>query len=111
MPRRRLGCDYWQALRPERRARHALRRDRRLCLWVCPSALTRESITDCARSHSIPPTAVANNTITLRERDSTQQLIGSVDEVVELVRKLSEGTLDWEGATKVLPFYSGEQAL
>jgi hypothetical protein len=62
-------------------------------------------------SPSVSPTAVANNTITLRERDSTQQLIGQVDEVVELVRKLSEGTIDWAGATKVLPFYSGEQAL
>lgn len=55
--------------------------------------------------------SVANGTITLRERDTTEQLIGPLDQVVELVKRLGEGTVDWEGAKKELPAYSGEQAI
>lgn len=48
-------------------------------------------------------------TMTLRERDTTQQRIGPIDEVVEVVRALCTGAIDWEGACKRLPEYSGEQ--
>lgn len=53
--------------------------------------------------------AVKNGTITLRERDTTQQRIGSIDEVIDVVRQFTEGTMDWKKACEVLPEYSGEQ--
>ncbi|KAG8948559.1 Glycine--tRNA ligase 1, mitochondrial [Tulasnella sp. 408] len=53
--------------------------------------------------------SVQNNTMTLRERDTTDQLIGKVDEVVEVVKDLVFGQLDWEGACKKLPKYTGVQ--
>ncbi|KAG8911238.1 Glycine--tRNA ligase 1, mitochondrial, partial [Tulasnella sp. 417] len=43
------------------------------------------------------------------ERDTTDQLIGKVDEVVEVVKDLVFGQLDWEGACKKLPKYTGVQ--
>ncbi|KAL7421097.1 Glycine--tRNA ligase 1, mitochondrial [Cryptotrichosporon argae] len=50
-----------------------------------------------------------NGTITLRERDTTSQLIGKIDDVVAVVDQLVKGTLSWEGAGKVLEPYSGVQ--
>lgn len=55
-------------------------------------------------------TAVKYNTITLRDRDTTTQLIGSVDEVVSVVEKLCTYQMEWEGATQMLKTYTGEQA-
>lgn len=50
-----------------------------------------------------------NGTITLRERDSTSQLIGPIETVIEVVDELVKGTLDWAGASKRLDTYSGVQ--
>lgn len=49
--------------------------------------------------------------MTLRERDTTSQLIGSIEEVIAVMKELCDGSLTWEGATKRLPAYSGEQSL
>lgn len=50
-----------------------------------------------------------NGTLTLRERDTTNQLIGSTEDVIKTVDQLVKGTLDFEGASKVLQSYSGVQ--
>lgn len=44
-----------------------------------------------------------------RERDTTDQLIGPIDEVVEVVKDLVDGTLDWTSACSKLPKYTGVQ--
>ncbi|MCO5588415.1 hypothetical protein L7F22_042371 [Adiantum nelumboides] len=49
--------------------------------------------------------------MTLRERDSTSQRIGSVDEVIAVIKEMCDGTISWEGACERLPAYSGEQSL
>ncbi|KAF8331498.1 glycyl-tRNA synthetase [Cantharellus anzutake] len=54
---------------------------------------------------------VSNGTVTLRERDTTDQLIGKIDEVTAVVTELVEGSLDWEGACQRLPAYDGVQAI
>ncbi|KAG0148981.1 hypothetical protein CROQUDRAFT_89555 [Cronartium quercuum f. sp. fusiforme G11] len=53
--------------------------------------------------------SVKNGTVTLRERDSTKQLIGSIDEVVGIVEELCRGQIDWKEAGEKLPEYSGTQ--
>lgn len=53
--------------------------------------------------------SLEKGTMTLRERDTTSQLIGPVDEVIALIKGLSDGTLTWDEAQKKLPVYSGEQ--
>ncbi|KAK8844025.1 glycine-tRNA ligase [Kwoniella newhampshirensis] len=53
--------------------------------------------------------SIQNGTMTLRERDSTSQLIGQIDDVIAVVDELVKGTLDWEGASKKLESYSGVQ--
>jgi glycyl-tRNA synthetase len=55
--------------------------------------------------------SVQKGTMTLRERDTTGQLIGTVDEVVQLVVQLVEGTIEWSEACKRLPAYDGVQAV
>ena len=49
--------------------------------------------------------------MTLRERDSTAQRIGQVDEVISVIKELCDGSLSWDGACQRLPAYSGEQSL
>lgn len=49
--------------------------------------------------------------MTLRERDSTLQRIGLIDEVIDVIKKLCDGSLTWDGACERLPVYSGEQSL
>jgi glycyl-tRNA synthetase len=44
-----------------------------------------------------------------RERDTTVQLIGKTDEVIELVKELCSGAIDWAEGSKRLPAYTGEQ--
>lgn len=46
--------------------------------------------------------------MTLRERDTTLQVIGKIDEVIKLVADLCAG-LSWAEGSKRLPAYSGEQ--
>jgi len=55
--------------------------------------------------------AVSNGTITLHERDTTDQLIGKIEEVIVVVTELVEGSLDWVGACQRLPVYDGVQAI
>jgi hypothetical protein len=45
------------------------------------------------------------------ERDTTEQRIGSVDEVIAVVTELVDGALDWEKACSRLPPYDGTQAI
>ncbi|KAJ7595690.1 hypothetical protein C8J56DRAFT_1001720 [Mycena floridula] len=54
---------------------------------------------------------VQNKTITLRERDTMDQRIASIDEVVATVTELVEGTIDWTEACRRLPAYDGVQAI
>ncbi|BGP53895.1 hypothetical protein JCM8202_006088 [Rhodotorula sphaerocarpa] len=53
--------------------------------------------------------SVKNQTMTLRERDTTLQLIGSIDEVIGVVNDLCKATTTWEEAQGRLKPYTGEQ--
>ncbi|GAA5930831.1 hypothetical protein JCM1841_000202 [Sporobolomyces salmonicolor] len=53
--------------------------------------------------------SVKNGTMTLRERDTTLQLIGSIEDVIQLVSDLCSGAITWEDAQTRLPAYTGEQ--
>lgn len=55
--------------------------------------------------------SLSKGTMTLRERDSTTQRIGQIDEVIDVIKALCEGSITWEGACQRLPAYSGEQEL
>ncbi|KIM31192.1 hypothetical protein M408DRAFT_15064 [Serendipita vermifera MAFF 305830] len=55
--------------------------------------------------------SVSNGTVTLRERDTMDQRIGKVDEVISVVTDLLEGTCDWDAACGRVPAYSGVQAI
>ncbi|KAG6811350.1 hypothetical protein H0H92_007857 [Tricholoma furcatifolium] len=55
--------------------------------------------------------SVQNRTMTLRERDTTDQRIGSIDEVIAVVTELVEGTITWPQACERLPAYDGVQAV
>ncbi|KAI0765045.1 glycyl-tRNA synthetase [Fomes fomentarius] len=55
--------------------------------------------------------SVSNRTMTLRERDTTGQLIGPIDEVIDTVIDLVNGTIDWPEACQRLPAYDGVQAV
>ena len=41
--------------------------------------------------------------MTLRERDSTEQIRGDLDEIINLVKAISEGIYDWEYAKEHFP--------
>ena len=79
----------------------------RLILPVCPTYST--FVNDLVTRADDAVIALKNETMTLRERDTTAQLIGSVDEVIAVVDELVKGTLDWQGATSRLESYSGVQ--
>ncbi|KNZ76545.1 Putative glycyl-tRNA synthetase [Termitomyces sp. J132] len=55
--------------------------------------------------------SVQKRTITLRERDTTDQRIGSVDQVIEVVSGLVQGDIEWTQACAWLPAYDGVQAI
>ncbi|KAH7907057.1 hypothetical protein BJ138DRAFT_1161032 [Hygrophoropsis aurantiaca] len=55
--------------------------------------------------------SVANGTMTLRERDTTEQLIGPINDVIALVTELVQGNIDWVRACERLPKYDGVQAV
>ncbi|KAG2130682.1 glycyl-tRNA synthetase [Suillus clintonianus] len=55
--------------------------------------------------------SVQNRTMTLRERDTTDQLIGPIDDVITVLTELVQGTIDWPAACKRLPAYDGVQAI
>ena len=46
-----------------------------------------------------------------RERDTTGQLIGDIDQVISVLIDLVNGTTDWGDACKLLPAYDGIQAV
>lgn len=46
-----------------------------------------------------------------RERDTTGQLIGPIDEVIDTVIDLVNGTIEWPEACQRLPAYDGVQAV
>jgi hypothetical protein len=46
-----------------------------------------------------------------RERDTTDQRIGSIDEVIATVTDLVFGNIDWAEACRRLPAYDGVQAV
>lgn len=50
-----------------------------------------------------------NGTLTLRERDTTEQRIGKIDDVIQVISDLKNGKINWTQACEVLPVYSGEQ--
>lgn len=47
----------------------------------------------------------------LRERDTMDQRIGSIDDVIAAVTDLVNGTIDWAEACQRLPAYDGVQAI
>lgn len=53
--------------------------------------------------------SIKNGTITLRERDSTSQLIGPIDQVIATVDELVKGNITWDDASNKLDSYSGVQ--
>jgi len=55
--------------------------------------------------------SVRNRTMTLRERDSMDQRIASIDEVIATVTELVMSTIDWAEACRRLPKYDGVQAV
>lgn len=55
--------------------------------------------------------AVANGTLTLRERDSTDQLIGKIDDVIAVTVALSNSQMKWSEACEKLEKYSGTQEI
>ncbi|PWN50126.1 putative glycine--tRNA ligase GRS1 [Violaceomyces palustris] len=55
--------------------------------------------------------SLSKGTMTIRERDTTSQRIGPIDQVIEVIKRLCDGTLTWEGACKELPEYTGQQDL
>lgn len=46
-----------------------------------------------------------------RERDTTGQLIGDIDDVISVLIDLVNGSVDWAGACTRLPAYDGIQAI
>ncbi|KAJ7769188.1 hypothetical protein DFH07DRAFT_866782 [Mycena maculata] len=55
--------------------------------------------------------SVQNRTMTLRERDTMDQRIGSIDDVIAIVTELVLGGIDWTEACRRLPAYDGVQAV
>ncbi|EAU86846.1 glycine-tRNA ligase [Coprinopsis cinerea okayama7 len=55
--------------------------------------------------------SVQNRTVTIRERDTMDQRIGKIDEVVATVTDLVNGNIDWAQACERLPKYDGVQAV
>ena len=45
------------------------------------------------------------------ERDTMDQRIGKIDEVISVVTELVQGTIDWPDACRRLPAYDGVQAV
>ncbi|KAJ7023061.1 anticodon-binding protein [Mycena alexandri] len=55
--------------------------------------------------------SVQNRTMTLRERDTMDQRIGSIDDVIATVTELVLGGIDWAEACQRLPAYDRVQAV
>lgn len=57
------------------------------------------------------PKAYPDSDRLLSERDTTNQLIGPIDEVIATVTELVAGNIDWSEACRRLPAYDGTQAI
>ncbi|KAF8880636.1 glycyl-tRNA synthetase [Infundibulicybe gibba] len=55
--------------------------------------------------------SVKNRTMTLRERDTMEQRIGPIDEVIACLKELVSGDITWGTACAQLPAYDGVQAV
>ncbi|TFK23301.1 glycine-tRNA ligase [Coprinopsis marcescibilis] len=55
--------------------------------------------------------SVQNRTVTIRERDTMDQRIGKIDDVIATVTELVFGNIDWAEACNRLPKYDGVQAV
>jgi glycyl-tRNA synthetase len=75
--------------------------------FACKCSLSRRIGTH--RLLSDLQTAVSKRTLTVRERDTTDQLIGSVEDVVSVVADLCNDRLSWKEACEKLERYSGVQ--
>ncbi|TFK34655.1 hypothetical protein BDQ12DRAFT_689338 [Crucibulum laeve] len=53
--------------------------------------------------------SVQKGTMTLRERDTMDQRIGAIDEVIAVVTELVFGNINWAEACRRLPAYDGKQ--
>lgn len=76
-------------------------------------ACTYTYLADSRPPLNVPLTcsAVANGTLTLRERDSTDQLIGKIDDVIAVTVALSNSQMKWSDACEKLEKYSGTQEI
>ncbi len=52
--------------------------------------------------------SVKDNTITLRERDSTKQVRGTTEQIIEAVKQITYSGASWESATKELAVFEGQ---
>ena len=71
----------------------------------------RKSTAREALIHFLAFKAPTNGTMTLRERDTTDQRIGKIDDVIAVVSDLVNGSIDWAEACNRLPAYDGVQAV
>ncbi|KAF3923599.1 hypothetical protein ABW21_db0202477 [Orbilia brochopaga] len=53
--------------------------------------------------------SLKDDTITLRERDTTKQVRGTVNEVLEHLKKLVDGTETWDETLQKLPLFEGQE--
>jgi len=53
--------------------------------------------------------SLTDNTVTIRERDSTLQIRVDVHEAIKLVKRLSEGSLTWEEVQKSYPAFDAQE--
>ena len=52
---------------------------------------------------------VKDNTITLRDRDSTKQVRATDDEIIAAVKSIVDGEETWEDVRKRLPEFTGQE--
>ena len=53
--------------------------------------------------------SVKDDTITLRERDSTKQVRASIDQILEALRNLCNGSETWVDIAKRLPTFDSKE--
>lgn len=52
---------------------------------------------------------VKDNTITLRDRDSTKQVRADEDKIIEAIRSVVDGSKSWEEIQAELPLFEGQE--
>jgi glycyl-tRNA synthetase len=53
--------------------------------------------------------SVKDGTVTLRDRDTTQQVRAGQDEIVEAIVRFVEGKESWSDITARLPIFEGQE--